>query len=143
MNIPYCQKDNPLSGDGCMFNPWINPYLNGDQRSSLKVSFSDFDQQVIDKIRAKDKDIPMVTIMFAGRPMLVDSVIDQSNVLLDAFLPGTSGGQGVINALTGSYVIRPNGSQDIKNSLAFDWPKNEDQLDNFPIYKADGKVPRI
>jgi hypothetical protein len=43
--------------------------------------------------------------------------------VLHAFLPGTSGGQGIVDALTGSYIIRPNGQSDTKNSLSFDWPK--------------------
>lgn len=43
---------------------------------------------------------------------------------MHAFLPGTSGGQGIVDALTGAYVIRPNGQSDTKNSLSFDWPKN-------------------
>lgn len=143
VGIPYCKKDDPLSGDGCMFNGWINAYLNGDQRENLGLSFSDFDQQVINKIKSQDKDIPVATVMFAGRPMLIGDILDKSDAFLDAFLPGTSGGQGVIDALTGTYTIRPNGQQDTKNSLAFDWPKNEEQLNNFPVYKADGKVPRI
>jgi hypothetical protein len=43
---------------------------------------------------------------------------------LHAFLPGTSGGQGIIDALTGAYILRPNGQSDLRNSLSFDWPKN-------------------
>ena len=56
--------------------------------------------------------------------MFIDDVLQQSNAVLDAFLPGTSGGQGIVDAITGSYVIRPNGQSDKKNSLSFDWPRN-------------------
>ena len=55
--------------------------------------------------------------------MHMDSVIDESSAVIDAFLPGTSGGQGVVDAITGSYVLRPNGQSDKVNSLSFDWPK--------------------
>lgn len=50
-----------------------------------------------------------MTVLLAGRPMLLDKIMDQSNAILHAFLPGTSGGQGIIEALTGSYIIRPKG----------------------------------
>ncbi len=43
----------------------------------------------------------MVTVLLAGRPMLIDKILSDSNVVLHAFLPGTSGGQGIVNALTG------------------------------------------
>ena len=66
----------------------------------------------------------MVTVLIAGRPMLIDSILEESSAVLDAFLPGTSGGQGIVDALTGAYVLRPNGQSDSKNSLSFDWPRN-------------------
>lgn len=56
--------------------------------------------------------------------MFIDKILEQSSAVLDAFLPGTSGGQGIIDAITGSYVIRPNGQSDKINSLSFDWPRN-------------------
>ena len=122
VGIPYCKKDGDLSGEGCMFNGWINPYLNGDQRESLALEFDEFDMKVINAVQSQDKNIPLVTVLFSGRTMLIGDILDKSSAFLDAFLPGTSGGQGVINAITGKYIIRPNGSQDKKNSLAFDWP---------------------
>lgn len=56
--------------------------------------------------------------------MLIDNVLKESSAVLDAWLPGTSGGEGIINAITGKYKIRPNGLSDRRNTLAFDWPKN-------------------
>lgn len=65
----------------------------------------------------------MVTVMLAGRPMFIDKILNDSNAVLHAFLPGTSGGQGIVDALTGAYVLRPNGQSDLRNTLSFDWPK--------------------
>jgi hypothetical protein len=56
--------------------------------------------------------------------MIIDDIMANSNAVLHAFLPGTSGGQGIIDALTGAYIIRPGGQTDLRNSLSFDWPKN-------------------
>ena len=65
-----------------------------------------------------------MTVLLAGRPLLINDVLTESTAVLDAFLPGTAGGQGIVNALTGSYVIRPNGDANEVNSLSFDWPKS-------------------
>ena len=83
---------------------------------------------IINKVQGQDKNIPLLTVLFSGRTMLIGDILNKSNAFLDAFLPGTSGGQGVVNAITGTYVIRPNGSQDRKNSLAFDWPSTSVQI---------------
>ena len=120
VGIPYCKKDGPLSDEGCMYSEWLNPYLNGDQRSSLSLAFSDFDLSVITKVREHDSNIPIITTLFAGRPMFIADILDKSEAFIDAFLPGTSGGQGVIDAMTGRYVVKPSGTN--KNTLAFDWP---------------------
>ena len=88
------------------------------------MNFTKFDQDVIDHIRTQDKSIPLLTVVLAGRPMLVDKVLDQSTAFLQAFLPGTSGGQGIVDAITGSYVLRPSGSSYRANTLSFDWPRS-------------------
>jgi beta-glucosidase len=98
------------------------------QRTSLALDFDKFDTEVINHIREEDKNIPMLTVLLAGRPMIIDNVLAQSSAVISAFLPGTSGGEGIVNAITGKYVIRPNGQSDIKNSLSFDWPKSMVQI---------------
>lgn len=75
--------------------------------------------------------------------MIINSILDESTAFISAFLPGTSGGQGIVDAITGKYVFRKNGSGDRTNSLSFDWPKSMDQLRNFPYYGADGQIPQI
>lgn len=60
--------------------------------------------------------------------MFIDKILSESNAVLDAFLPGTSGGAGIVDALTGAYKLRPNGSSDLTNTLSFDWPRNSSQL---------------
>ena len=90
----------------------------------MDLNFNAFEKDVISHIREEDKNIPLVTVLLAGRPMLIDSILEESSAVLDAFLPGTSGGQGIVDALTGAYVLRPNGQSDSKNSLSFDWPRS-------------------
>ena len=127
--IPYCMNESIISGDGCLFDDSENPYLGDKQRTSLELEFAPFDKDVIKSIREEDKNIPLLTVLFAGRPMFIDGILQESSAVLDAFLPGTSGGQGVVDAIVGSYVLRPNGQGDKKNSLSFDWPKSAVTMD--------------
>ena len=55
--------------------------------------------------------------------MLVENVVSQSDAVVSAWWPGTAGGDGIVNALTGKYRFRANGSGDRRNTLAFDWPR--------------------
>ena len=61
--------------------------------------------------------------------MLINSFADQSQAIISAWLPGTAGGHGIANALTGKYRFKPNGSGDRRNTLAFDWPRTH--VNNF------------
>jgi len=73
--------------------------------------------------------------------MILNDILTQSSAFISAFLPGTSGGQGIVDGIFGDYVFRPNGAKDGANSLSIDWPRNMDQLKEFPYYAADGKIP--
>ncbi len=75
--------------------------------------------------------------------MIINDILKESSAFVSAFLPGTSGGQGIVDAIFGDYVIRPNGNKDGVNSLSFDWPSNMESLKEFPYYGADNKVPEI
>jgi beta-glucosidase len=79
---------------------------------------------VIDHIRVEDKNIPLITVLVAGRPMIINNALNISNAVISAWLPGTSGGQGIVDAITGDYNMRPNGKSDRVNSLSMDWPKD-------------------
>jgi beta-glucosidase len=57
--------------------------------------------------------------------MIIQDVLAESSAVVAAWLPGTSGGDGIVDALTGKYVFRPNGASDRRNTLAFDWPKTQ------------------
>ncbi|NJK43508.1 MAG: beta-glucosidase [Pleurocapsa sp. SU_196_0] len=77
---------------------------------------------------------PVVTVLFAGRPVNLESVLPVSNALLMAYLPGSEGGRAVADALFGAR--NPSGR------LPFSWPKTASQLpatlgttaQNAPLY---------
>ena len=55
--------------------------------------------------------------------MLIDDILSNSNSVIAAWLPGTSGGQGIIDAIDGTYLMKPT-SANTKNTLSMDWPKD-------------------
>ena len=143
VGVPYCINQTILGGVGCLYDNIGHPYLPPKERESLTIDFEKFDKEVITNIREQNKNIPLVTVLLAGRPMIIESVLTESTAVVSAWLPGTAGGDGIASALTGGYRFRPNGASDRRNTLAFDWPKNQATLKLFPVYGADGVVPRI
>lgn len=62
-------------------------------------------------------------MLLSGRPLLLDEILAASDAVLAAWLPGTSGGQGIVNAIVGKYIIKPK-ENPLKNTLSFDWPRD-------------------
>lgn len=73
----------------------------------------------------KKAGIPIVVILFSGRPMILGEVLDQADALAAAWLPGTEG-QGITDVIFGDY--KPTGK------LSFTWPKSMSQI---PINVGD------
>lgn len=115
-----------------------NIYTPQQQPNSLLINFDSFEQSIIDKVRQNHKDIPLATVLFSGRPMIINQALNQSQAFINAFLPGTSGGQGVVDALFGDYLFRADRNNERVNTLSFDWPNSMESLKDFPVYAGDG-----
>jgi beta-glucosidase len=92
------------------------PYaeMKGDNKD---LRLSPADQSLIAK--AKETGVPVVTVVISGRPLILDSALDQSDAVVAAWLPGSEG-QGVADVLFGDY--KPTGK------LPRTWPLNNEQL---------------
>jgi beta-glucosidase len=88
----------------------------------LKADYAKFDKEVLTTIKDQDKNIPLVSVLLSGRPMIIDDLYTVSDSVIAAWLPGTSGGQGIVDGITGAYAIRPKSSN--KNTLSMDWPRD-------------------
>lgn len=92
------------------------PYAEGyGDRSDLTLSQEDRNLAAT----MKKAQIPLVVILFSGRPVILNEVLDQADAILAAWLPGTEG-QGIADVLFGDY--KPTGK------LSFTWPKSMDQI---------------
>src|SRR3954471_13964642 len=98
------------------------PYaeMKGD-RADLSLSADDI--AVVTNLKAAG--IPVVTVVISGRPILLDGVLDRSDAIVAAWLPGTEGA-GVADVLFGDY--KPTGK------LAFTWPRSMSQLRTNPLF---------
>ncbi|HKL71927.1 MAG TPA: glycoside hydrolase family 3 N-terminal domain-containing protein [Marinilabiliaceae bacterium] len=85
--------------------------------------------ELIEKI--SEQNIPVVTVLFSGRPLLVEREIGLSSAFIAAWLPGTEGG-GLADLLLGA--VKPSGK------LSFNWPRSLEgigykQNEINPLYK--------
>jgi beta-glucosidase len=81
------------------------------------------DAQVVQ--RMKQAGLKTVVVLVAGRPMIIDSIIDWADAIVVAWLPGSEGA-GVTDVLFGD--VHPTGK------LPHSWPRSMDQI---PINQGD------
>ncbi len=92
------------------------PYAEGNgDRADLNLAPED----VAAVTKMKAAGIPVVVILFSGRPIILGSVLDKADALIAAWLPGTEG-DGIADVLFGDY--KPSGK------LSFAWPRSMDQV---------------
>ena len=92
------------------------PYaeMNGDRRD---LSLAKEDAQAI--ANAKKAGVPVVVVLFSGRPMLITDALANADAFIAAWLPGTEG-SGIADVLFGDY--KPGGK------LPVSWPKSASQI---------------
>jgi len=98
------------------------PYaeMMGDRRD---LSLAKEDVQAI--ANAKKAGVPVVVVLFSGRPLLLGEALPNADALIAAWLPGTEGA-GIADVLFGDY--KPTGK------LPVSWPRSADQI---PINVGD------
>ncbi len=67
----------------------------------------------------KKAGIPVVVILYSGRPLLLDPILADADAIIAAWLPGTEG-DGIADVLFGDFT--PTGK------LAYTWPRSMDQV---------------
>lgn len=74
--------------------------------------------------------------------MLIQDVLKVSHSVVAAWLPGTTGGHAVVNALFGKYRFRADIFNKRVNTLPIPWLSHMDNIKNFPVYDGKG-IPTI
>ncbi|WP_165235608.1 glycoside hydrolase family 3 protein [Aquisphaera insulae] len=104
------------------------PYAEmfGDRRGDKDLSLPAEDLAALKKVR--EAGVPVATVVFSGRPVLLDPVIASSDAILAAWLPGTEG-RGIADVLLGDY--KPTAK------LPHTWPLGMAQIPCNNEYNAD------
>ena len=75
------------------------PFAEGmGDRKDLTLSADDI--EAVKKMKATG--VPVVVIVFSGRPLVLDPILDQADAIIAAWLPGTEG-EGITDVLFGAY----------------------------------------
>jgi beta-glucosidase len=86
-----------------------------------------FDRVDVDAVkRARAARVPVVVVLFSGRPLILDPIINDVDALIAAWLPGSEG-DGITDVLFGAF--------DPKGRLPVTWPRSMSQI---PINAAPG-----
>lgn len=97
--------------------------MSGEAASRESLDLPGQEERLIESVAATGK--PVVLVLFNGRPLNIKWAAEHIPAILDAWYPGTQGGNAVANLLLGDAV--PGGK------LPITWPKNAGQV---PTYYA-------
>jgi beta-glucosidase len=97
--------------------------MSGEYASRSSLDLPGKQQQLLESVVATRK--PLVLVLLSGRPLDISWASDHVPAVLEAWYPGTQGGNAIVNLLYGKAV--PGGK------LPFTWPRNAGQV---PIFYA-------
>ena len=100
-----------------------NREMSGEAASRTSLDLPGRQQELIDAIRATGK--PFAVVLFNGRPLTLDRVVQSSPAVLEAWFPGVQAGNAVADVLFGK--VNPGGK------LPVSFPRTVAQV---PIYAA-------
>jgi beta-glucosidase len=115
--VTYSPDGNELAGADAVIVAIVEmPYaeMKGD-RSDLSLSAED--AALVEK--AKALNVPVVTVLYSGRPLVLGKTLDQTDAFVAAWLPGTEG-LGMTDVLFGDF--KPTGH------LPRQWPQDNSGL---------------
>ena len=95
--------------------------MSGEAASRTNIKLPEAQLRLIKQLKETNK--PIVTVLFNGRPLDLNGIEEESDAILEAWFPGTKGGEAVTNILFGK--TNPSGK------LAMSFPENVGQV---PVY---------
>jgi beta-glucosidase len=98
-----------------------HPDLPGEQRALAEAVLE----------RARTEDIPVVVVLFCGRPLIVSRLMERTDALLIAWFPGIEAGNAIADVLTGR--VSPSGRTPIT------WPRALGQIPVFYGQRNSGR----
>ncbi len=93
-------------------------FQSGEATSRTEITLPHIQLELLRRVAAVNKNV--VTVLFNGRPLDLREVSKYSKAIVEAWMPGTEGGHGIMDVLTGAY--NPSGK------LPMSFPYNVGQL---------------
>ena len=103
--------------------------MSGESRSRAVLRLPGQQEALLDTLQKAGK--PLVVVLMNGRPLCLEKVDKQANVLLEAWFPGTQCGNAVADILFGDAVPSA--------KLTVSFPLTEGQIPNNYNYKRSGR----
>lgn len=125
-NVFFTPDANLPGGDVAIVVVGEDPYAEGAGDlgpGNPRFYLSDEDQQIIDALEAQVT--PMVVVILSGRPLMLEDLLDKTDAVVAAWLPGTEG-DGLTDVLFGDH--------DFVGKLGHSWPRNEPSV---PLNQGD------
>ena len=93
-------------------------FQSGEATSRTEITLPHIQLELLRRVASVNKNV--VTVLFNGRPLDLREVSKYSKAIVEAWMPGTEGGHGIMDVLTGAY--NPSGK------LPMSFPYNVGQL---------------
>ncbi|MBD1382392.1 beta-glucosidase BglX [Metabacillus arenae] len=104
-------------------------FQSGEAASRTDLSVNEIQIQLLDELAKLNK--PIVCVLFNGRPLVLDGILDKVDALVEAWFPGTEGALAITDILSGD--VNPSGK------LTLSFPINVGQI---PVYYNEFKTGR-
>lgn len=104
-------------------------FQSGESASRTSLDLSGGQLELVRALKAVNK--PIVLVLMAGRPLMLEQVERLVDAIVVAWHPGTMGGPAIVDVLTGNY--NPSGR------LPFSWPRSVGQVPIFHAHKNSGR----
>jgi beta-glucosidase len=117
------------SADAILIFAGEEAILSGEAHSRANIDLPGAQEALIKQLALLNK--PIILVIMAGRPLILDQVIDDVDAVLFALHPGTMGGPALADLILGE--VSPSGR------LPITWPKSEGTIPMYYNHKNTGR----
>lgn len=104
-------------------------FQSGEAASRTELTISEIQVRLLEKLKELNK--PIVCVLFNGRPLILDNILDKVDGLIETWFPGSEGTLAIADILFGD--VNPSGK------LSMSFPRNVGQI---PVYYNEFKTGR-
>ena len=76
-------------------------FQSGEATSKTDITLPKIQMELLRRVAAVNKNV--ITVLFNGRPLDLREVSEYSKAIVEVWMPGTEGGHGIMDVLTGAY----------------------------------------